>query len=110
MFKMCCYLQQVKRNKELIATNIQEITNQLQHQTSLSGGDQQQALQQQQQPQQIQLASLHNLQQQPNSPSAGMNNGNRLNSTSAMMKASYANGNIKPGKVHHGFIAVLKVI
>lgn len=101
-FNIC----QVKRNKELIATNIQEISNQLQHQSSLTGGgtgDQQQG-----QPQQIQLSSLHGLQQQPHSPSAGMNNGNRMNSTSAMMKASYANGNIKPGKVHHGFIAVLK--
>lgn len=103
-FNIC----QVKRNKELIATNIQEITNQLQHQSSLgggAGGDQQQGSQQSQQ---IQMASLHNLQQQPHSPSAGMNNGNRMNSSSAMMKASYANGNIKPGKVHHGFIAVLK--
>lgn len=101
-FNIC----QVKRNKELIATNIQEISNQLQHQSSLTGGsagDQQQG-----QPQQIQLASLHGLQQQPHSPGGGMNNGNRMNSTSAMMKASYANGNIKPGKVHHGFIAVLK--
>ncbi|XP_029732311.1 cold shock domain-containing protein E1 isoform X2 [Aedes albopictus] len=100
-FNIC----QVKRNKELIATNIQEITNQLQHQSSLSGDQQQQGSQQSQQ---MQLSSLHNLQQQPHSPSAGMNNGNRMNSTSAMMKASYANGNIKPGKVHHGFIAVLK--
>lgn len=99
-FNIC----QVKRNKELIATNIQEITNQLQHQSSLSGDQQQQGPQQSQQ---MQLSSLHNLQQQPHSPSA-MNNGNRMNSTSAMMKASYANGNIKPGKVHHGFIAVLK--
>ncbi|XP_055621287.1 cold shock domain-containing protein E1 isoform X2 [Toxorhynchites rutilus septentrionalis] len=111
-FNIC----QVKRNKELIATNIQEITNnsnQLQQQTSINaGGDSQQILQQQQQQQQsqqIQLTSLQTLQQQPHSPSAGMNNGNRtMNNNSSIMKVSYANGNIKSGKIHHGFIAVLK--
>lgn len=105
-FNIC----QVKRNKELIATNIQEITNnphQLQHQSSLGGGDPQQLLQQQQQ-QQIQHTSLQAM-QQPHSPSAGLNNGNRtINSSTGMLKANYANGNMKPGKVHHGFIAVLK--
>ncbi|XP_053683754.1 cold shock domain-containing protein E1-like isoform X2 [Sabethes cyaneus] len=110
-FNIC----QVKRNKELIATNIQEITNnphQLQQQTSLTatGADQQQLLQQQPSSQQLQqLASLQTLQQAPHSPSAGMNNGNRtMNSNSNMLKASYANGNIKSGKIQHGFIAVLK--
>ncbi|XP_055533104.1 cold shock domain-containing protein E1 isoform X2 [Wyeomyia smithii] len=110
-FNIC----QVKRNKELIATNIQEITNnphQLQQQTSLTatGADQQQLLQQQPSSQQLQqLASLQTLQQPPHSPSAGVNNGNRtMNSSSSMLKASYANGNIKSGKIQHGFIAVLK--
>ncbi|XP_058828474.1 cold shock domain-containing protein E1 isoform X2 [Topomyia yanbarensis] len=107
-FNIC----QVKRNKELIATNIQEITNnphQLQQQTSLNAGVDQQQLLQQQQSQQMQLASLQTLQQAPHSPSAGMNNGNRtLNNSSSMLKANYANGNIKTGKIQHGFIAVLK--
>uniref|UniRef100_A0A8D8GQL7 Cold shock domain-containing protein E1 n=3 Tax=Culex pipiens TaxID=7175 RepID=A0A8D8GQL7_CULPI len=100
-FNIC----QVKRNKELIATNIQEITNnphQLQQQTSLNAGEspqqQQQLLQQQ--------VSLQNI-QAPHSPS--MNNGNRTIGASNAMKANYANGNIgKAAKIHHGFIAVLK--
>ncbi|XP_058457625.1 cold shock domain-containing protein E1 isoform X2 [Malaya genurostris] len=110
-FNIC----QVKRNKELIATNIQEITNnphQLQQQTSMNAAvDPQQLLQQQQQQQsqQMQISSLQTLQQAPHSPSAGMNNGNRtLNNSSSMLKANYANGNIKTGKIQHGFIAVLK--
>lgn len=46
--------------------------------------------------------------QAPHSPS--MNNGNRTIGGSNAMKANYANGNIgKAAKIHHGFIAVLKV-
>lgn len=98
---------QVKRNKELIATNIQEITNnphQLQQQTSLNAGESPQQQQQQLLQQQVSLQNM----QAPHSPS--MNNGNRTIGASNAMKANYANGNIgKAAKIHHGFIAVLKV-
>ncbi|XP_055613543.1 cold shock domain-containing protein E1 isoform X2 [Uranotaenia lowii] len=103
-FNIC----QVKRNKELIATNIQEITNnphQLQQQTSLNSTSDPLY----QQVQQMQINSMQAQQQQPHSPSAGMNNGNRsISNNSAIMKSNYANGNVKSGKIHHGFIAVLK--
>lgn len=108
-FNIC----QVKRNKELIATNIQEITSntqQAQPQLQQQQQQQQQPLLTQQQQQnstvvdsQLTITTLQSSQ----SPTAGLSNGTRANGNS-VLKSNYTNGNIKPGKIHHGFIAVLK--
>uniref|UniRef100_A0A182RTV0 Cold shock domain-containing protein E1 n=1 Tax=Anopheles funestus TaxID=62324 RepID=A0A182RTV0_ANOFN len=107
-FNIC----QVKRNKELIATNIVEITSNtqqaLQQQQLLLH---QQPLQQQQSQQhspiavdtQLTIGSVPSSQ----SPTAGLTNGSRANGNS-VTKSNYTNGNVKPGKIQHGFIAVLK--
>uniref|UniRef100_A0A182WM01 CSD domain-containing protein n=1 Tax=Anopheles minimus TaxID=112268 RepID=A0A182WM01_9DIPT len=108
-FNIC----QVKRNKELIATNILEITS-----------NTQQALQQQQLLLHQQPLQQQSQQHSPiavdttqltiggtvpssQSPTAGLTNGSRANGNS-VAKANYTNGNVKPGKIQHGFIAVLK--
>uniref|UniRef100_A0A182N204 CSD domain-containing protein n=1 Tax=Anopheles dirus TaxID=7168 RepID=A0A182N204_9DIPT len=105
-FNIC----QVKRNKEMIATNILEITSNT-HQAQQQQLLLQQPMQQQQQMQQspicvdtqLGLTSV----QSSLSPTSGLSNGSRANGNS-VLKSNYTNGNIKPGKIHHGFIAVLK--
>ncbi|XP_052862597.1 cold shock domain-containing protein E1 [Anopheles cruzii] len=93
-FNIC----QVKRNKELIATNIQEITSNTQQiqqpsqQVSLVAEGQQLSI------------TMHQTSQ---SPTEGLTNGTRANGNS-ILKSNYTNGNIKPGNIHQGFIAVLK--
>ncbi|XP_050074012.1 cold shock domain-containing protein E1 [Anopheles maculipalpis] len=102
-FNIC----QVKRNKELIATNIVEITSNT-HQAL-----QQQPLLLQQQPLQQQSPIAVDTQltigsvQSSQSPNSALTNGSRTNGNS-VTKSNYTNGNIKPGKIQHGFIAVLK--
>ncbi|XP_035793384.1 cold shock domain-containing protein E1-like [Anopheles albimanus] len=94
-FNIC----QVKRNKELIATSIQEITSNTQH------IQQQQSLHQSSVTTEVQQMNTANPISQ--SPTACLSNGIRSNGTS-ILKSNYTNGNIKTGKVHQGFIAVLK--
>ncbi|XP_053672561.1 cold shock domain-containing protein E1 [Anopheles nili] len=105
-FNIC----QVKRNKELIATNIVEISSNTHQAQQLQQLQQQQPLQQQLQQSSIsidtQLSSIASVQSMQ-SPTAGLSNGTRTNGNS-VLKSNYTNGNIKPGKIHHGFIAVLK--
>ncbi|XP_061506649.1 cold shock domain-containing protein E1 isoform X1 [Anopheles gambiae] len=104
-FNIC----QVKRNKELIATNIVEITSNT-HQAL----QQPQLLHQQPMQQQLQQSPIAvdtqltvGTVQSSQSPTSGLSNGSRANGNS-VLKSNYTNGNIKPGKIHHGFIAVLK--
>ncbi|XP_052897731.1 cold shock domain-containing protein E1 isoform X1 [Anopheles moucheti] len=106
-FNIC----QVKRNKELIATNIVEITSNtqqaLQQQQLLLH---QQPLQQQsQQHSPIAVDTQLTIGSVPSSlsPTGGLTNGARANGNS-VTKSNYTNGNVKPGKIQHGFIAVLK--